>query len=124
MKVLVVLGIDENYGGLKNSIQFWEQSCQLIYHAKMLFISLTKETKKGIKMAWRHYEFWDEFDSNVMNLWASSFSPGESDAVNNGTSSIDFSYFKKVYDSFTHVVHVIESFGQIYVVVVFNRSWY
>ncbi|KAL6275372.1 hypothetical protein ACE6H2_018973 [Prunus campanulata] len=34
------------------------------------------------------------------------------DAVHNGTSSKDFSYFKKVYDSFTHVVHAIESLGE------------
>ncbi|CAL8998675.1 unnamed protein product [Prunus brigantina] len=33
------------------------------------------------------------------------------DAVHNGTSSKDYSYFKKVYDSFTHMVHAIGSLG-------------
>lgn len=33
------------------------------------------------------------------------------DAVHNETSSKDFSYFKKVYDSFTHMVHAIGSLG-------------
>ena len=53
-------------------------------YVEKLFVNMTKETKRSKKIGWRHYELLDESGFNHANSWTSSFSPGETDAGQNG----------------------------------------